>query len=71
MADAEPTGPASERADATRERIVQAARELVVEHGYDGVSTAQVLDRFFAGRRGGQLFRAGFDRDSGRRFYGG
>jgi AcrR family transcriptional regulator len=33
----------SERAEATRERIVQAARELVVEHGYDGVSTGQVL----------------------------
>jgi AcrR family transcriptional regulator len=52
MADAEPTGPASERADATRERIVQAARELVVEHGYDGVSTAQVLDRADVSRGG-------------------
>jgi AcrR family transcriptional regulator len=33
----------SERAEATRERIVQAARELVIEHGYEGVSTGQVL----------------------------
>lgn len=33
----------SERAEATRERIVQAARELVLEHGYDGVSTGHVL----------------------------
>ena len=33
----------SERAEATRERIVQAARELVIEHGYDAVSTGQVL----------------------------
>ncbi len=33
----------AERADATRGRIVQAARELVIEHGYDGVSTGQVL----------------------------
>lgn len=33
----------SVRAEATREKIVQAARELVIERGYDGVSTGQVL----------------------------
>jgi AcrR family transcriptional regulator len=43
MASANNIDRNSERAEATRERIVQAARELVVEHGYDGVSTGQVL----------------------------
>ena len=42
----------SERAEATRERIVRAARELVIEHGYDGVSTGQVL-RLAGVSRGG------------------
>jgi AcrR family transcriptional regulator len=42
----------SERAEATRERIVQAARELVIEHGYDGVSTGQVLQRAGVSRGG-------------------
>jgi AcrR family transcriptional regulator len=43
MARAANNDHSSERAEATRERIVQAARELVVEHGYDGVSTGQVM----------------------------
>jgi len=38
--------------EATRERIVQAARELVIEHGYAGVSTAEVLDRAGVSRGG-------------------
>jgi AcrR family transcriptional regulator len=38
--------------EATRQRIVQAARELVIEHGYDGVSTAEVLDRAGVSRGG-------------------
>jgi AcrR family transcriptional regulator len=41
-----------ERAEATRERIVQAARELVIDHGYAGVSTAQVLRRAGVSRGG-------------------
>jgi AcrR family transcriptional regulator len=44
----EPAAPA----DATRERLVQAARELVVERGYDGVSTAEVLERAGVSRGG-------------------
>lgn len=36
---------AQERSDATRAKIVQAARELVVERGYDAVSTRDVLER--------------------------
>jgi AcrR family transcriptional regulator len=36
----------------TRARIVRAARELVVEHGYDGVSTAEVLRRAEVSRGG-------------------
>lgn len=44
--------PTSERGDATRERIVQAARELVVEHGYAGVNTTDVLDRAGVSRGG-------------------
>jgi AcrR family transcriptional regulator len=43
MARATNNDHSSERAEATRERIVQAARELVIEHGYDGVSTGQVM----------------------------
>jgi len=52
MARTDATEPAAERADATRERIVQAARDLVVEHGYDGVSTGQVLERAGVSRGG-------------------
>lgn len=44
--------PASERADTTRESIVQAARELVVEHGYDYVSIGDVLQRAGVSRGG-------------------
>jgi AcrR family transcriptional regulator len=46
------TDQASERSAATRQMIVQAARELVVEHGYDGVSTGQVLERAGVSRGG-------------------
>jgi AcrR family transcriptional regulator len=42
----------TERAEATRERIVQAARELVIEYGYDGVSTGQVLQSAGVSRGG-------------------
>lgn len=42
----------SERGEATRERIVQAARELVVEHGYAGVGTAEIMDRAGVSRGG-------------------
>jgi AcrR family transcriptional regulator len=52
MASTDGTQRAPERADATRERIVQAARELVVEHGYDRVSTGQVLERAGVSRGG-------------------
>jgi AcrR family transcriptional regulator len=52
MATADRAQNSSERADATRERIVQAARELVVEHGYDAVSTGQVLERAGVSRGG-------------------
>ncbi len=37
--------PTQDRSDATRAKIVQAARELVVERGYDNVSTGDVLKR--------------------------
>jgi len=40
------------RGTATRERIVKAARELVVERGYARVSTAEVLDRAGVSRGG-------------------
>jgi AcrR family transcriptional regulator len=46
------TVSAPERGEATRERIVQAARELVVEHGYAGVNTTDVLDRAGVSRGG-------------------
>jgi AcrR family transcriptional regulator len=52
MATADRAQNSSERADATRERIVQAARELVVEQGYDGVSTGRVLARAGVSRGG-------------------
>ncbi len=52
MAHATTIDHSSERAEATRERIVQAARELVIEHGYDDVSTGQVL-RLAGVSRGG------------------
>jgi AcrR family transcriptional regulator len=41
-----------ERGEATRGRIVQAARELIIEHGYAGVSTAEILDRAGVSRGG-------------------
>jgi hypothetical protein len=37
MAQVDNTDQASGGVETTRERIVQAARELVVEHGYEGV----------------------------------
>lgn len=46
------TNPNFERAEATREKIVQAARELVIEHGYAGVSTEQVQTRAGVSRGG-------------------
>src|ERR1700688_1739426 len=52
MARAEKMEQTSERAGVTRERIVQAARELVIEHGYAGVSTGQVLQRAGVSRGG-------------------
>jgi AcrR family transcriptional regulator len=47
-----PPSRAQEQRDATREKIVQAARELVVERGYDDVSTADVLERAGVSRGG-------------------
>lgn len=41
-----------ERAESTRRRIVQAARELVVEHGYAGVSTSEIQRRAGVSRGG-------------------
>jgi AcrR family transcriptional regulator len=41
-----------ERSDTTREKIVQATRELVIEHGYNGVSTAEVMRRAGVSRGG-------------------
>ncbi len=41
-----------ESGEATRRRIVQAARELVVERGYGDVSTSEVLDRAGVSRGG-------------------
>lgn len=38
--------------DATRARILAAARGLFAEHGYDGVSTGQVLERAGVSRGG-------------------
>ena len=38
--------------DATRARILGAARELFAEHGYEGVSTSQVLERAGVSRGG-------------------
>jgi AcrR family transcriptional regulator len=52
MARPAPTSDISESAAATRARIVQSARELVIEHGYDGVSTDQVLRRAGVSRGG-------------------
>lgn len=43
---------AAEQVDPTRDRIVQAARELVIERGYDGVSTADVQRRAGLSRGG-------------------
>jgi AcrR family transcriptional regulator len=41
-----------ERSEGTRERIVQVARELVIERGYAGLSTAEVLRRAGVSRGG-------------------
>lgn len=46
------TTRAQESGGATRERIVQAARELVVERGYADVSTSEVLERAGVSRGG-------------------
>jgi AcrR family transcriptional regulator len=43
---------ADERAEETRRRIVQAARELVVERGYAGVSTSEIQRRARVSRGG-------------------
>jgi AcrR family transcriptional regulator len=43
---------ADERAGETRRRIVQAARELVVERGYAGVSTSEIQRRAGVSRGG-------------------
>jgi AcrR family transcriptional regulator len=40
------------RSEATREKIIRAARELVIEHGYAGVSTAEVIRRAGVSRGG-------------------
>lgn len=44
--------PSAEPAENTRRRIVQAARELVVEHGYAGVNISQVQVRAGVSRGG-------------------
>jgi AcrR family transcriptional regulator len=44
--------PRQERAAATRERLVRAARELVIERGYDDVATEDVLRRAGVSRGG-------------------
>ena len=49
---ANPLDQSGAGAETTREKIVQAARELVVEHGYGGVSTGQVLQRAEVSRGG-------------------
>ncbi len=46
------TATADERAETTRRRIVQAARELVTERGYAGVSTGEVQRRAGVSRGG-------------------
>lgn len=52
MAGKDVTDPMSDRAEVTRHGLVQAARELVIEHGYAGVSTEQVLERAGVSRGG-------------------
>lgn len=44
--------PSPDKRQATRERIVQATRELVTERGYDAVSTTEVLARAGVSRGG-------------------
>jgi AcrR family transcriptional regulator len=44
--------PGRERSDVTRAKIIEAARELVVEKGYADVSTAQVMARAGVSRGG-------------------
>jgi len=51
MASAQTTA-SDERAEATRKRIVQAARELVTEHGYAAVSTSEIQRRAGVSRGG-------------------
>ncbi len=46
------TAKTDERAESTRRRIAQAARELVVEHGYAGVSTSEIQRRAGVSRGG-------------------
>jgi AcrR family transcriptional regulator len=48
----EPADRSTDTAEATRDGIVRAARELVIERGYDGVSTGQVLTRAGVSRGG-------------------
>jgi AcrR family transcriptional regulator len=50
--DEPPAGPPGDRGTATRRRIIEAATELVVERGYDGMSTADVLERAGVSRGG-------------------
>jgi AcrR family transcriptional regulator len=50
--DNDDTSRQRERSDSTRARIVQAARELVLEKGYDSVSTGEVLLRANVSRGG-------------------
>jgi AcrR family transcriptional regulator len=52
MAGKDKIAQISDRAEVTREALVQAARELVIEHGYAGVSTEQVLQRAGVSRGG-------------------
>jgi AcrR family transcriptional regulator len=52
MASAPEIASSDERARETRRRIVQAARELVVEHGYAGVSTSEIQRRAGVSRGG-------------------
>jgi AcrR family transcriptional regulator len=52
MARVEQSERPADRGDVTRERLVQTARELVIEYGYDGVAIAQVLERAGVSRGG-------------------
>jgi AcrR family transcriptional regulator len=52
MAGKDKIAQTSDRAEVKRQAIVRAARELVIEHGYAGVSTEQVLERAGVSRGG-------------------